>query len=76
MCSKLSLDSTTFDHHVIAGYKFLMRYYKPGDLVFIFGFSRGAFTARYLARMVTYVGLLSKGNEEMVCVTTLPCICY
>ncbi|KAF8540123.1 hypothetical protein BDD12DRAFT_777466 [Trichophaea hybrida] len=57
---------TTFDHHVMAGYKFVMRYYKPGDLIYIFGFSRGAFTARFLARMITEIGLLSKGNEEMV----------
>lgn len=32
----------------------------------MFGFSRGAFTARFLARMVHTVGLLCKGNEEMV----------
>ncbi|KAA8898764.1 hypothetical protein FN846DRAFT_961864 [Sphaerosporella brunnea] len=58
--------ANTFDHHVIAGYKFLMRYYKPGDKIYIFGFSRGAFTARFLARMITKIGLLSRGNEEMV----------
>lgn len=32
----------------------------------MFGFSRGAFTARFLARMIATVGLLSKGNEELV----------
>ena len=32
----------------------------------MFGFSRGAYTARFLARMVHRVGLLCKGNEEMV----------
>jgi hypothetical protein len=32
----------------------------------MFGFSRGAFTAKFLARMVNTVGLLCKGNEEMV----------
>lgn len=57
---------TTFDAHVIAGYRFLMRYYDNGDKIYMFGFSRGAFTARYLARMIAAVGLLSKGNEEMV----------
>ncbi|KAI5856305.1 hypothetical protein BZA05DRAFT_441984 [Tricharina praecox] len=57
---------TTFDHHVIAGYKFVMQYYKPGAKIYIFGFSRGAFTARFLARMITAIGLLSKGNQEMV----------
>jgi hypothetical protein len=32
----------------------------------MFGFSRGAYTAKFLARMVHTVGLLCKGNEEMV----------
>ncbi|ROT36142.1 hypothetical protein SODALDRAFT_283328 [Sodiomyces alkalinus F11] len=57
---------TTFDAHVMAGYRFLMRYYDPGDRIYMFGFSRGAFTAKFLARMIHTVGLLCKGNEEMV----------
>ncbi|USP78020.1 hypothetical protein yc1106_05294 [Curvularia clavata] len=64
-----SIDSgfaTTFDAHVIAGYRFIMKYYKEGDKIYMFGFSRGAFTARFLARMIYKVGLLSEGNEEMV----------
>ncbi|KAF6823767.1 sporulation associated protein [Colletotrichum plurivorum] len=56
----------TFDAHVLAGYRFLMRYYNSGDKIYIFGFSRGAFTAKFLARMIHTVGLLCKGNEEMV----------
>lgn len=43
-----------------------MRYYQPGDHIYIFGFSRGAYTARFLAEMIHDLGLLSKGNEEMV----------
>lgn len=42
-----------------------MRYYNPGDDIFFFGFSRGAYTARFLAEMLDHVGLLSAGNEEM-----------
>ena len=57
---------TTFDSHVIAAYRFVMRYYDDGDKIYVFGFSRGAFTARFLARMIATIGLLSKGNEEMV----------
>lgn len=58
--------ATSFDSHVIAGYRFLMRYYNEGDRIYIFGFSRGSFTARFLARMVSHVGILSRGNDEMV----------
>ncbi|KAL5585476.1 hypothetical protein FOVSG1_014865 [Fusarium oxysporum f. sp. vasinfectum] len=57
---------TTFDAHVIAGYRFLMRYYETNAKIYVFGFSRGAYTAKFLARMVNKVGLLCKGNEEMV----------
>ena len=57
---------TSFDQHVIEGYRFVMRYYDEGDKIYIFGFSRGAFTARFLSRMISTIGILSKGNEEMV----------
>jgi uncharacterized protein (DUF2235 family) len=43
----------------MGGYKFLMRYYNPGDDIYLFGFSRGAYTARFLAEMLDHVGLLS-----------------
>ena len=54
------------EDHVTAGYRFLMRYYEDGDKIFIFGFSRGAYTARALAAMVHKVGLLTQGNEELL----------
>ncbi|KAL6706921.1 hypothetical protein ACN47E_005064 [Coniothyrium glycines] len=63
--AKDSAVGTSFDMHVMAGYKFLMRYYSPGDDIYFFGFSRGAYTARFLAEMLDHVGLLSAGNEEM-----------
>ncbi|KAE8452061.1 hypothetical protein EG329_002227 [Mollisiaceae sp. DMI_Dod_QoI] len=56
----------SFVDHVVAGYKFLMRFHKPGDNIYIFGFSRGAYTARYLTEMIFHIGLLSEGNEEMI----------
>ncbi|EDU45471.1 repeatdomain containing protein [Pyrenophora tritici-repentis] len=63
--AKDSAIGTSFDMHVMAGYRFLMRYYTPGDDIYFFGFSRGAYTARFLAEMLDHVGLLSAGNEEM-----------
>lgn len=65
MQAKDSAVGTSFDEHVMAGYRFLMRYYNVGDDIFLFGFSRGAYTARFLAEMLDHVGLLSAGNEEM-----------
>ncbi|KAL8892314.1 MAG: hypothetical protein Q9215_000713 [Flavoplaca cf. flavocitrina] len=62
--AKDSAVGTSFDSHVMGGYKFLMRCYQDDD-IFLFGFSRGAYVARFLAEMLDHVGLLSKGNEEM-----------
>ncbi len=54
------------EDHVCDGYRYLMRYYQDGDRIFIFGFSRGAYTARALAAMLYKVGLLTQGNEELI----------
>ncbi|KAI2464197.1 hypothetical protein F4781DRAFT_413754 [Annulohypoxylon bovei var. microspora] len=64
--AKDSAVGSSFDHHVVGGYRFLMRFYQPGDEIYFFGFSRGAYVARFLAEMLDYIGLLSHGNEEMV----------
>jgi uncharacterized protein (DUF2235 family) len=50
----------------MAGYRFLMRYYQDGDDIYFFGFSRGAYIARFLAELLDHIGLLSQGNEELV----------
>jgi uncharacterized protein (DUF2235 family) len=52
--------------HVEDAYRFLMRYYQKGDNIYIFGFSRGAYTARAVAGMLHKVGLLTQGNEELI----------
>ena len=47
-------------------YRFLMDRYEPGDKLFLFGFSRGAFTVRALAGMLNRCGLLQKGSLNLV----------
>lgn len=39
-------------------YAFLARHYEPEDRIFLFGFSRGAFTVRLLAGMIAKCGLI------------------
>jgi hypothetical protein len=41
-------------------YSFLSNNYAPGDEIFLFGFSRGAFTVRSIAGLIGAVGLLTK----------------
>ncbi|KIO29790.1 hypothetical protein M407DRAFT_21039 [Tulasnella calospora MUT 4182] len=54
------------DAHIMGGYRFLMENYQEGDKICMFGFSRGAYTARCLAGMLHKVGLLPKSNEEHI----------
>lgn len=55
-----------FDENVFDAYRYLMATYEEGDKVFLFGFSRGAFTVRVVAGMLHGVGLLNKGMENML----------
>ncbi|KAF8171238.1 hypothetical protein K438DRAFT_1853048 [Mycena galopus ATCC 62051] len=52
------------DTHVMGGYEFLMQNYTVNDRICIFGFSRGAYTARSLAGMLHKVGLLPPWNRQ------------
>jgi uncharacterized protein (DUF2235 family) len=49
------------DAEVIQAYEWLVDTYNPGDRLFVFGFSRGAFTARSLAGLISKCGLLRPG---------------
>jgi uncharacterized protein (DUF2235 family) len=41
-------------------YKFLSYHYEDGDQIFVFGFSRGAYTARSLIGYISAIGLLTR----------------
>ncbi|KAJ7062233.1 hypothetical protein C8F01DRAFT_1368863 [Mycena amicta] len=56
----------SLDSHVMDGYEFLMQNYTTGDRICIFGFSRGAYTARSLAGMLHKVGLLPADNHRQI----------
>ncbi|MEO7122157.1 MAG: DUF2235 domain-containing protein [Lacisediminihabitans sp.] len=47
-------------------YTWLMQEWNPGDRIFAFGFSRGAYTARALSGMLRTIGLLHPGSENLV----------
>ena len=46
------------DRDVLAAYCFLCRHYRPGDNIYLFGFSRGAYTVRVVAGLIYLIGLL------------------
>ena len=47
------------DDNIYDAYRFLVCNYEPGDELFFFGFSRGAFTARSVAGMARKCGILA-----------------
>ena len=49
------------DQEVIDAYEWLIQNYVTGDELFIFGFSRGAYTARSLSGLISKCGLLQAG---------------
>lgn len=47
-------------------YRFIVYNYEPGDELFFFGFSRGAFTVRTLAGFMYSIGLVEKDDDYFV----------
>ena len=48
------------EDNIFDAYRFLVANYEDGDEIFLFGFSRGAFTARSVAGMIRKVGILKR----------------
>lgn len=53
------------DVNLEQAYTFLTHHYEEGDRIFLFGFSRGAYTVRALAAMLRFFGLLESRNENL-----------
>ena len=51
------------EENIRALYRFIVYNWEPGDELYLFGFSRGAFTVRTLAVFMHDVGLLQKKDE-------------
>jgi uncharacterized protein (DUF2235 family) len=47
-------------------YAFLMNHFSQGDKLYLFGFSRGAYTVRAVASLLKMYGLMRPGNEAMI----------
>jgi uncharacterized protein (DUF2235 family) len=47
-------------------YKCIVWNYEPGDEIYLFGFSRGAYTARSLAGLIRKCGILKKSDLKLI----------
>lgn len=52
--------------HILKAYRFIIQHYEPGDELFLFGFSRGAFTVRSLSGLIRNSGILKIENLDML----------
>lgn len=52
--------------NIVDAYLWLSHNHSPDDQIFVFGFSRGAYTARSLVGMINKVGLLTGQSPEQV----------
>ena len=53
------------DDKVLASYLFLVRHYQEGDQIYLFGFSRGAYTVRVLAGLIHKIGLIAPEQANL-----------
>ncbi|MEL6615258.1 MAG: DUF2235 domain-containing protein [Bacteroidota bacterium] len=52
--------------NVAEAYRYLMNTYEDDDGIFLLGFSRGAYTARLLAGLIQFCGLLDRGRDNLI----------
>lgn len=54
------------DKNILLAYRFLVSNFELGDELFLFGFSRGAYTARSLAGLIRNSGIVKKIYSHMI----------
>lgn len=47
-------------------YRFIVDHYEPGDLIYLFGFSRGAFSVRSLGGLLERCGILKSDRTDLI----------
>ncbi|HEX8307879.1 MAG TPA: DUF2235 domain-containing protein [Allosphingosinicella sp.] len=53
------------DEDLLQAYSWICRNWRPGDEIWLFGFSRGAYTARALAGFIHFFGLLGRDQLNL-----------
>lgn len=58
------MTAADLDEHLLGAYQFLTLNYEPGDQLYLFGFSRGAYTVRSLAGLLRKCGVLRRAHVD------------
>src|SRR6185503_16018117 len=52
--------------NILEAYRFVVRHFEPGDALYLFGFSRGAYTARSLAGLIRNSGIVRSASPRLL----------
>ncbi len=52
--------------NIMDNYRYIVQNYSPGDEIYLFGFSRGAYTVRCLCGMINNVGILKRPDAKLI----------
>jgi len=52
--------------NVMDGYRYIVQNYSPGDEIYLFGFSRGAYTVRSLCGLINNCGILKRPDARLI----------
>ena len=59
-----SITGRGISENIIDCYEFICNHWRPGDRIFIFGFSRGAYTARCVAQVLSLCGVPQNESND------------
>ncbi len=52
--------------NIMDGYRYIVQNYAPGDEIWLFGFSRGAYTVRSLCGLINNCGILKRPDARLI----------
>lgn len=52
--------------NIMDNYRYIVQNYSPGDEIYLFGFSRGAYTVRCLCGMINNVGIVKRPDAKLI----------
>jgi uncharacterized protein (DUF2235 family) len=52
--------------NIMDGYRYIIQNYAPGDEIYLFGFSRGAYTVRSLCGLINNCGILTRPDAGLI----------
>lgn len=52
--------------NIMDGYRYIVQNYTPGDEIYLFGFSRGAYTVRSLCGLINNCGVLKRPDARLI----------